>query len=103
VNLQHYTIKSSGGGCYLTDWVIEGSNDEGRTWTAIDTRHTDTLIGKYLVETFRCSSSDSSISFRLIRLRMTDKRKTKPGATRCCHQAKLCNIEFFGFLVSPPQ
>jgi hypothetical protein len=97
VSVRHYTLKSSEGGCYFTDWVIEGSND-GSTWIVLDDRHTDDLIGKSIVKTFACSSDDSSLQFRFIRWKMTDKGKNRPGETRCCHCAKLCNIEFFGHL-----
>jgi hypothetical protein len=97
LQLQHYTLKSSKSGCYFTDWVIEGSND-GSVWIVLDVRHTDDLAGPNIVQTFSCSLSDCSSPFQFIRWRMTDKGKDKPGQTRCCHSAKLCNIEFFGIL-----
>jgi hypothetical protein len=99
VKVQHYSLKSSSGGCHFTDWIIEGSNDNGATWSEIDNRHTDTLIGNFVVETFASSSIGSSSAFNWIRWRMTDKGKGAPGSNRCCYEAKLCNIEFFGFLV----
>jgi hypothetical protein len=97
LKLQHYTLKSPSNGCYCTDWVIEGSN-EGSRWTVIDERHTDDVIGQNVVQTFSCSSSSSSSlgGYCQIRWRMTDKGKDRPGSGRCCHQQKLCNIEFFG-------
>jgi hypothetical protein len=97
LRLQHYTLKSPDGGCYCTDWVIEGSSD-GSAWTLIDERHTDDLVGLNLVRTFECQSPDCSGLYRLIRWTMTDKGKDRPGQARCCHVVKLCNIEFFGIL-----
>jgi hypothetical protein len=97
LQLQHYTIKSANGGCYSTDWVIEGSRD-GSVWIVLDVRQTDDLAGPNIVQTFSCSSSESASPFHFIRWRMTEKRKSRPGERRCCHSAKLCNIEFFGVL-----
>jgi hypothetical protein len=96
VQLQHYRLKSKSG-CYPSDWVIEGRND-GSTWTIVDEQHTDALLGSNRVETFACSISKGSDRYREFRWRMTDKGKDRPGEARCCHQAKLANVEFFGIL-----
>jgi hypothetical protein len=99
VQLQHYSLKAASIVCYMTDWVIEGSNNDGATWTEIDNQHTDSLIGSGCVKTFACASAGSSTAFRLVRWRMTDQGKLTPGSARCCNQAKLSGIEFFGFLL----
>jgi hypothetical protein len=101
VQLDHYSLKGPTSGCYPTDWVIEGSNDNS-VWVILDERHTDSLIGCGRIETFGCSRSTSNQQFRQIRWRMTDEGKDNPGEKRCCHTAKLCNIEFFGSLFSIP-
>jgi hypothetical protein len=100
VQLQHYSLKGEdGGGCYPADWVIEGSND-GLTWTVVDERHTDSLLGSGRVDTFPCSGSTDGDGYHRLRWRMTDKGKSCPGEDRCCHVAKLSHIEFFGVLYS---
>jgi hypothetical protein len=99
--LEHYTLKSPSSGCYCTDWVVEGL-DEGSEWTKIDERHTDDVIGRDVIHTFSCRATATFGGFRLIRWRMTDKGKDKPGSDRCCHSAKMCNVEFFGILSRSP-
>jgi hypothetical protein len=103
VRVNHYSPKGPSSGCYPTDWLIEGSND-GSAWVTLDERHTDSLIGSLRSETFACSSSTrcQQQRFRQLRWRMTDKGKDYPGEKRCCHFAKLRNIEFFGSLSSIP-
>jgi hypothetical protein len=102
VQVNHYSLKGPSNSCYPTDWVIEGSND-GSAWVTLDERHTDGLIGLGRFETFACSSSTSSEQhFRQVRWRMTDMGKASPDGQRCCHAAKLRNIEFFGSLSSIP-
>jgi hypothetical protein len=91
ISLERYTLKSDGGGHYLVQWEIEGSND-GTTWTRVDRRNTQELRSSYIVKGFECSSENRSKFFRYIRL-----RQSGINAANCNH-LMLCNIEFFGIL-----
>jgi hypothetical protein len=93
ISVTHYTIKSAANASHhLLHWSISGSND-AQTWTLLDRRDTDELNGRSIVKSFACSRG-FEMPFRYIRL-------TQTGANSSSHNhLSVCNIEFFGTLVS---
>jgi hypothetical protein len=95
--LTDYTLKSDGNGSrnnghHLVQWEIDGSNDEN-AWEGLDSQNTQDLNDNYVTKTFKCSSPSSHF-YRYIRL-------TQTGKSACGNDyLMLCNIEFFGRLLS---
>ena len=91
VCLSSYSLKSHNGSVnWFKSWVIEGSNDE-ESWTTLDERNTDELVGQSIVKTYDVKSTEEY--FRYIRMRLTG-----PTSNGYCLLI-LTNIELFGSVV----
>ena len=95
VNLTGYSLNSSANnGDFLTEWVIEGS-DNGSKWDQIDSRSTRDLNGNNIVKTYQCNKNNKK-SYRYIRLRQIVNSSRGSNHE---HYLNLAEIEFFGQLI----
>jgi hypothetical protein len=92
----HYSIRSQTyqvtGGNNLKNWVVDGS-DDGVFWTELDRELGNAALNTGRVASFPLNAANR---FRYLRLRLIGKNWAGNNILR------LCAIEFFGSLQSPP-